>query len=134
MKKSLILLLISLCLPTLSFSEIMYPILTSDSLVIITPKQLKETNIIFLNHQYLQRELHEYKYQVEFYRKANNNLILNDSIKSLKFKELNDKANNIIQEQYLQINKQAKINRVYKTISICGVTVSITLLVLLLCQ
>lgn len=53
MKRSVILLLISLLTTIAIFSQNTYPKNLNDSLVIITAEQLKETNLIFLEHSYL---------------------------------------------------------------------------------
>ena len=42
--------------PVLSFSQTTYPKITKDSLVVITHKQLRQTNIIFEEHYNLKRE------------------------------------------------------------------------------
>lgn len=47
---------LALWIPILSFSQTTYPKITKDSLVVITHKQLRQTNIIFEEHYNLKRE------------------------------------------------------------------------------
>lgn len=47
---------LALWIPILSFSQTTYPKITKDSLVVITHKQLRQTNIIFEEHHNLKRE------------------------------------------------------------------------------
>lgn len=56
MKRSAILLLISLLTTIVTFSQNTYPKNIGDSLVVITAEQLKEANLIFLEHSYLLNE------------------------------------------------------------------------------
>ena len=53
MKKLVILLVISLLTTIATFSQNTYPKNLGDSLVVITAEQLKEANLIFLEHSYL---------------------------------------------------------------------------------
>lgn len=56
MKRSVILLLVSLLTTIVTFSQNIYPKNIGDSLVIITANQLKEANLIFLEHSQLINE------------------------------------------------------------------------------
>lgn len=56
MRRFVILLLISLSIPIVAFSQNIYPKNIGDSLVVITAEQLKEANLIFLEHSYLLKE------------------------------------------------------------------------------
>ena len=56
MKRSVILLLISLLTTIAISSQNIYPKILNDSLVVITAEQLKEANLIFLEHSYLANE------------------------------------------------------------------------------
>ena len=53
MRRILIILLISIFQKTLCFSQTIYPRIVSDSLILITSSQLKQTNLIFAEHQKL---------------------------------------------------------------------------------
>ena len=53
-KRSIVLFVSSLLMTTLCFSQTIYPKLTKDSLIVITPAQLKQTNLVFLEHEHLQ--------------------------------------------------------------------------------
>ena len=56
MRRYVILLVISLLTTIASFSQNTYPKNINDSLVVITAEQLKQTNLIFLEHSYLLNE------------------------------------------------------------------------------
>lgn len=56
MKRNVILLLVSLLTTIVTFSQDIYPKNIGDSLVIITANQLKEANLIFLEHSQLINE------------------------------------------------------------------------------
>lgn len=71
MKKVLIVLLLSL-LPTMfTFSQTIYPKLTQDSLIVITPTQLKKTNLIFLEHQKLKLEVEQLENKIGLHEETN---------------------------------------------------------------
>lgn len=71
MKKVLIVLLLSL-LPTMfTFSQTIYPKLTQDSLIVITPTQLKKTNLIFLEHQKLKLEVKQLENKIGLHEETN---------------------------------------------------------------
>lgn len=52
MKQNILVLIVSLLIPILSFSQNIYPKITKDSLIVLTPLQLKQTNLIFVEHEY----------------------------------------------------------------------------------
>ena len=56
MKRNVVLLLISLLTAIASFTQTTYPKNLNDSLVIITAEQLKQTNLIFAEHEFLSNE------------------------------------------------------------------------------
>ena len=64
MKKILLILLISLLGTTSSFSQTTYPKVTKDSLVVITPQQLKQTNLIFTQHDKYKQLIPSYEYKI----------------------------------------------------------------------
>lgn len=93
----------------LSFSQTTWkPKIVNDSLIVITPSQLKETNLIFLEHKQLKLLNAELKNQIENYQLLHNNSL---EIESL-LKETISNMESELKEQNLQINKQAiTINR-----------------------
>lgn len=80
MKRILLVLLTIILVKTISFSSTIYP----DTIVSITPEQLKTTNLIFLEHDKLFQEnnllniqLNNYHNQLELYKKSDSIQILN---------------------------------------------------------
>ena len=96
MKKISLLLLINLLTAISCFSQDIYPKKLNDSLVIITSEQLKQTNLIFLEHDKLSKENKMLYNKVSLLDSLNNNYVKIDSlntitINSLK-QELKEKA------------------------------------------
>lgn len=118
-------------------SQNMYPKLTNDSLVVITPQQLKAANLIFLEHKKLKLERFELTKQLASYEL----LIANHAkIDSLRVQQL-DRANlqvrmynDAISKQNEQLSKISKKNKRLTTLSIGGLSVSVVLLVILLAK
>lgn len=116
-------------------SQITYPKLTSDSLVVITPQQLKAANLIFLEHKKLKLEKGELLKQVNSYELITANLIKSDSIRVEQLQR--SKMQLQIYDEALQTEqkKLKKMNRKIKrltTISIGGCAISVGLLAILL--
>jgi hypothetical protein len=59
-----------------------YPKILNDSLVVITPEQLKQTNLIFLEHSKLKETLPLVESKVVLLDSINRSLLKSDSIKS----------------------------------------------------
>ena len=108
MKKSLLILLISL-LPTMwCSSQNTYPKLVNDSLVVITPQQLKATNLIFLEHKKFKLEIPELKKQITSYESLINSYERNDSVKNAQINRLMlhaQASEQVMQNQLREINK-----------------------------
>ena len=134
MKKSIVLFLLSLLTVTACFSQTTYPSILNDSLIVITNKQLKQTNLLFLDRERLIKENSELKFQIDNYNSILDNYKYTDTIKSnqidLLKTNLND-YNNIINNQSIKIDKLNKSNKVLKGISIGGIVISISLIALL---
>ena len=81
MKQIILILLISLLGTMSSFSQTTYPKVTEDSLVVITPQQLKHTNLIFLEHRKLSKEVDLLIQQVNGLETINKNLVAMDSLR-----------------------------------------------------
>lgn len=127
MKKRLGIFLISLLLTTYTFSQNTYPKLLNDSLIIITSKQLKATNLIFMEHKKLKLEvpmlynqINDYKNIIVNYKKSENNY----ENHILVYKEY---SNNIINEQAVKIHKLKKYNKI-----LCVGFVSLSLITVVL--
>lgn len=91
-------------------SQITYPKVSSDStLVIITPSQLKQTNLIFLEHAKFKKINIELTRQISGFQELQINWALQDSIQNDKFKHLSlayQASNEVIREQGMQIKKE----------------------------
>lgn len=118
-------------------SQNMYPKLTNDSLVVITPQQLKAANLIFLEHKKLKLERFELTKQLASYELLIANHAKTDSLRIQQLDRANlqvqmcNEAISKQQEQFAKINKK---NRRLTTLSIGGLSVSVVLLVILLAK
>lgn len=118
-----------------SFSQTTYPKLTSDSLIVITPQQLKATNLIFLEHKKLKLEVPELNKQIVSYESLINSYAKSDSLKNSQIGGLTnymEVSEQVRENQLREINKLKSKNQLYKGLSIGGVTVSVILLITLL--
>lgn len=120
---------------TACFSENIYPKIYNDSLIVITPIQLKQTNLIFLEHQKLQLENIELNNQINDYNSMLNNY---DYMINTRTKQI-DTLNSIIinkDKELKNINKsleKTKLEKkIYTGIAIGGITISVSLLLILL--
>ena len=123
---------LALWIPILSFSQTTYPKITKDSLVVITHKQLKQTNIIFEEHHNLKREnnllyeeivvmdsmINNLEMTSNYYNECINNYKDSTVIKNKQISDLNKSVDRI----------KKRRNNVYS-----GGSVVIGLLVILLC-
>ena len=134
MRKKVILFLINLLIPILSFSQDIYPKLLNDSLVVITPLQLKKTNLIFLEHRKFKLENNELQLQTAKYKQLYENCLVTDSINSTINSELKSELLARDEELRKQLQIVSKQKRQIKAITIGGVTVSIALLLFILCR
>lgn len=124
-KKLLILLLTILLTKTTSFSSTISKEIEKDSIVSITPIQLKETNLIFAEHQKLLNENRLLFEQINNYEEDNKLLMQSDSIRQVQiqtYKNLNETLNK-------NIDKKNKALFFWK---VGGITVSSGLLIFLL--
>ena len=116
-------------------SQNMYPKLVDDSLVVITPQQLKASNLIFLEHKKLKLERFELNKQLTSYELLTANYAKTDSIRlqQLARAELQmQRYDEAISKQQEQIAKMNKKNKRLTTLSIGGFAISIGLLLALL--
>lgn len=88
MKKISLLLLISLLTAISSFSQDTYPKKLNDSLVVITANQLKQTNLIFLEHNKLSNENKMLYNKITLLDSLNNNYVKIDSINNIAINNL----------------------------------------------
>lgn len=116
-------------------SQNMYPKLVDDSLVVITPQQLKASNLIFLEHKKLKLERFELNKQLTSYELLTANYAKTDSIRLQQLAraelqmQMYDEA---ISKQREQIAKMDKKNKRLTTLSIGGFAISVGLLLALL--
>lgn len=116
-------------------SQSMYPKLVDDSLVVITPQQLKASNLIFLEHKKLKLERFELNKQLTSYELLTANYAKTDSIRLQQLAraelqmQMYDEA---ISKQREQIAKMNKKNKRLTTLSIGGFAISVGLLLALL--
>lgn len=116
-------------------SQNMYPKLVDDSLVVITPQQLKASNLIFLEHKKLKLERFELNKQLTSYELLTANYAKTDSIRLQQLAraelqmQMYDEA---ISKQREQIAKMNKKNKRLATLSIGGFAISVGLLLALL--
>lgn len=118
---------------TACFSQNIYPRILNDSLIVISPTQLKQTNLIFLEHNKLILENRELKSQLNNYSDLVSNYQINDSIKNTQISLLRsnlDKYNTIIETQNTQVKKLRSSNKLYKGITIGSFAISFGLLIL----
>lgn len=120
-KRLLVLSLAIMLMMITCFSSTIY----KDSIIVITPTQLKNTNLIFAEHSKLLKENSLLKRQIENYKEDNKLLIKSDSVRCLEvnyYSDINKELNNSLQKK----NKSLFLWK------IGGITVSTTLLILFL--
>ena len=132
MRRILVILLISIFQKTLCFSQTIYPKIVSDSLVLITSSQLKQTNLIFAEHQKLKSM--NVQLDAKFDLQEEISSIFNQSamIKDLQIANL-ETINDINKSTLLSINKELiQYKKRQKLLVIGGCTISASLALLLL--
>lgn len=138
MKRIVILLLVSLLQMTVTFSQnISYPRQINDSIVEITAEQLKQTNLIFIEHKSLKSENKELNFQINKYKDLVHNYNQQDSINRIKIQDLanySEFANKQLTIKDKEITKLKKVKNNYKIFTICGISVSALLGILFFCK
>lgn len=103
-----------------------------DSIVFITPKQLKYTNLIFVEHKKLIEENKLLANQVKNYQLKTDNLVKSDSLKTSQinsYQHINEVYSNKIEDLNKTIKKKDKYAKYWK---IGGITVSLGLVLFLI--
>lgn len=116
-------------------SQNTYPKLVNDSLVVITPQQLKATNLIFLEHKKLKLEVPELNKQILSYESLIKSYEQTDSVRNAQVKRLMLHAQvseQVMQNQLREINKLESKKKLYKGLAVGGFSVSVVLLITLL--
>lgn len=129
MKKIFLIFFLSLLIPNVVFSQDTYSKILEDSLIVITPTQLKQTNLIFAEHKKLLQTDSIYKKQIEILKEAISVSLELDSV-------YNKKLNNyytIIQDKEKENTKLKKRIKNSKNLNlILGGSSIITILLALL--
>lgn len=124
MRKLGILLLINLLIPIAVSSQIIskntYPKILGDSIVLITPEQLKETNLIFNEHNLLKTKVPLLERKIQVLTEINDN---HSKIDSLRVQEINQYKANVD-----KLKKSIKIKNTLITGISSGFVVSLLLL------
>ena len=132
MRRILIILLISIFQKTLCFSQTIYPKIVSDSLVLITSSQLKQTNLIFAEHQKLKSINTQLDTKFNLQEEISSMLNQSTIIKDLQIANL-ETINDINKSTLLSINKELiQYKKRQKLLVIGGCTISASLALLLL--
>ena len=114
MKRIVLLLCINLLTAIVCSSQTIYPQIASDSTVIISHKQLKQTNLIFLEHKKFKEVNEELNNQIINYKKLVDNYELQDSLYRERVSYLDDElkiSNN-------KIHKNSTTIKVYRFLCI----------------
>ena len=124
MRKLGILLLINLLIPIAVSSQTIlkntYPKILGDSIVLITPEQLKETNLIFNEHNLLKTKVPLLERKIQVLTEINDN---HSKIDSLRVQEINQYKANVD-----KLKKSIKIKNTLITGISSGFVVSLLLL------
>lgn len=124
MRKLGILLLINLLIPiavsSQTISKKTYPKILGDSIVLITPEQLKETNLIFNEHNLLKTKVPLLERKIQVLTEINDN---HSKIDSLRVQEINQYKANVD-----KLKKSIKIKNTLITGISSGFVVSLLLL------
>ena len=100
MRRFVLLLFISLLIPIACISQTTYPVIR-DSIVLITPSQLKTTNLIFNEHSYLKKENSLLKEKVSTLENINFNYEKLDSLNKIKYESSIKQLNSVIKKKKL---------------------------------
>lgn len=118
-----------------SFSQTIYPKLLNDSLIVITAKQLKQTNKIFLEHSKLKETNFEMVNQISNYNKLLINYEKIDSLQKAKISACITAVDNLAiknSEQATKIDKLMAKNKYWKKWTVGGFALSFALVLLIL--
>lgn len=128
MKRSIILLVLSLLTAIASFTQTTYPKNLNDSLVVITAEQLKQANLIFIEHDYLTKENVLLKNKISLQDSLIYNYSQIDSIQKNNIIKLTDQVN----FANSKINRLEKQFKIYKPVAYISSGALITTLLILL--
>lgn len=132
MKKNILIFLITTLATTTSFSQTISRETENDSTVLITSNQLKNTNLIFIEHEKLLKENALLYKQLDNYKVSNDLLVQTDSLRKkeiAEYKLLTESFNAEIKKLNKEIKRKDKRLLSWK---IGGITISSGLLLWLL--
>lgn len=129
MKRILLLLLISLFPKIFSFSQTIYPKQLNDSVVAITSFQLKQTNLIFRDHYRLRAENIQLYKQLDYTQQMLSNAEKKDQI----YKDMIASLQTTIadNQEYYEVQMKLQERKCIKIVTIGGIGISITMLILI---
>lgn len=130
-KRSILSLIILLPM-TIFSSENTLRITKQDSIVSVTASELKETNLIFIEHNKFRIENNLLKNQCINYQNIINNQVQTDSIKTIQLNSYKDKVNSLILDNSNLTNRITQQKSQLKYWKIGGFTVAASLLLILL--
>lgn len=122
MKQKLIILLLSLLIPIVSNSQNIYPRILTDSTVEITTKQLKQSNLIFLERDKFKKELNIKDSIIIGYEKLTNNYLIIDSLRKNELNIYDSK----LKDLNIQITKVTNKNKMLKIVTIVACVFGVT--------
>lgn len=114
-------------MPIALHSQNIYPIINTDSLVTITSEQLKITNLIFNEHEYLTEKVDLLNNQINNLEELNKLYVVQDSIQRIKI----DKYKNAYEDSY---KKYIRLNKRYKVSNAISLGSLLILLGVLICR
>ena len=120
MKIRKLLLCLMILLPTYSFSQ-------TTSTIIITPEQLKTTNLIFLEHEKYTKEVPLLNKKIETLEEINKSWLHTDSIRKINEKQYNA----IIKKDSIKITQLQSSHKKYKVVTKISIILNIILACLL---
>ena len=132
MKKNILIFLITTLATNTSFSQTISRETENDSTVLITSNQLKNTNLIFIEHEKLLKENALLYKQLDNYKVSNDLLVQTDSLRKkeiAEYKLLTESFNDEIKKLNKEIKRKDKRLLSWK---IGGITISSGLLLWLL--
>lgn len=122
-------------IPISSSSQTTYPRMTKDSLIVITPLQLKKTNIIFVEHARMKEEIPLLQETINL---QDSTIRLMDASQQIQVQQISNYKTHVGEQQKTlneldkTLQKEIKKKRTYKGFAIGGCSVSLVLILLLL--
>lgn len=108
-------------MPICCSSQTTYPQKLNDSLIVITPTQLKQTNLIFLEHRKLKQQVKEYDVQIMSYKYMMDSYHRTDSLQRAEIGGLYEDIRTYDAKEK-KLNKELKL---FKNLTIGGFSIGI---------